>query len=465
MNDGLSSFIAALSREEREHLLATLTGTGDGPATEPAVPSGHPAPAPAPAPGRKRFPVLDRVGAGGMGCVYRVHDRLLLRESAMKVLAPELATQPKYVGRFLGEVQIQAQLEHPGIVPVHEVTLDDPGGCYFVMRLVSGTSMGAWIRRMTTAGTFSEKSQELLSAFVKVCDTLAYAHSRGVVHGDVTSENIVVGPFGAVYLMDWGLARLVRSGAGSVTISAAAKNAVSDGEMAGTPAFMAPEQASGHPDLIDERTDVFGLGAVLHLILTGQSPNAGRSVEEVVQRSRAGLSPVSRPLALTNPDGLPVPSGLCGVVARALAADPNERHQGVLELKRDVERFLRGGLAWPLRRLAAGTCIVSEGEPGEAAFVVVQGTCVVYKQVRGERRELRRLEPGGVFGEAAIFSPGPRTASVDAVTDVVLGVVTREIIEAGLGLDSALGVFVTALGERFRDLDARSTAGDAARDR
>src|ERR1051326_3181989 len=120
MSDDLSSLIAALSREEREHLLATLTGAGAGPATEPAVTSGRPAA------GRERFPVLDRVGAGGMGCVYRVHDRLLLRESAMKVLAPELAAQPKYVGRFLGEVQIQAQLEHPGIVPVHEGTLDDP---------------------------------------------------------------------------------------------------------------------------------------------------------------------------------------------------------------------------------------------------------------------------------------------------------------------------------------------------
>lgn len=454
MSDDLLSFIAALSRDEREKLLATLSGADDTRATD-AARTGT-----TPLPGQEHFPVLDRIGAGGMGSVYRVHDRILLREAAMKVLAPELARQPKYVGRFLGEVQIQAQLEHPGIVPVHELALDEQGGSYFVMRLVNGTSLGAWIRQVLAARTFAEESQEMLSAFVKVCDAVAYAHSRGVVHGDVTTENIVVGVFGAVYLMDWGLARLVRRTAGTVAISATAEGAATDGEVTGTPAFMAPEQAIGRGELIDERTDVFGLGAVLHMILTGQSPNAGRTVDEVVRRARAGLSPVAIPLALTNPDGLPVPSGLCNVVARALAANRDDRYPSVLDLKRDVERFLRGGLAWPLQRFSAGATIVKEGEEGDAAFVVVQGSCVAYKHAGGQRKELRQLGPGAVFGETAILSPGPRTASVDAVTDVVLGVVTRQIIEEGLGLDSALGAFVTALAERFRDLDARWHAGD-----
>lgn len=459
MGDDLLAFVAALSREDREKLLATLSEWDGSRAPEPAQPVRTEV---EPVPGADRFPVLDRIGAGGMGCVYRVHDRTLLRESAMKVLTPALATQPKAVNRFLGEVQIQAQLEHPGIVPVHELTLDERGGSYFVMRLVRGTSLGAWIRSVAAARTFGEESQQMLSAFVKVCDTLAYAHSRGVVHGDVTTENIVVGVFGAVYLMDWGLARLVRKTAGAVTISAAAEGAASEGQIAGTPAFMAPEQASGRSELIDERTDVFGLGAVLYTILTGETPNAGRTVAEVIERARAGLSPVTPPLALTNPDGLPVPSGLCEVVARALAANRDQRHQSVLALKRDVERFLRGGLAWPLQRFSAGASIVKEGEPGDAAFVIVQGTCLAHKSVHGERKLLRELGQGEVFGETAILSPGPRTASVDAVTDVVLGVVTRQIIEEGLGLDSALGAFVTALAERFRDLDARWHAGEVA---
>jgi CRP-like cAMP-binding protein len=147
------------------------------------------------------------------------------------------------------------------------------------------------------------------------------------------------------------------------------------------------------------------------------------------------------------------------VLKRALAPDPQERYASALELKRDVERFLRGGLAFPVRKYNAGDRIVVEGDEGDAAFVIAQGTCVAYKTIKGVRRTLREMGPGAVFGETAVLSPGARTATVEAVTDVVVRVVTRESLEEGLGLDSVFGAFVVALAERFRELDASVSSG------
>ena len=224
-----------------------------------------------------RFRLIERVGAGGMGAVYRVRDRNLLREAAMKLLNPSLATRPKYLQRFLGESQIQAQLEHPNILPVHELALDRDGASYFTMRFVKGKTLAAWIREAAASRTLASHQHEMLSAFLKVCDALAFAHSRGVIHCDIKPDNIIVEDFGAVYLMDWGLARLV-AGAGTgktaVAVSPEVWAAVSSGGVIGTPAFMSPEQARGDADRLDARTDVFGLGAVLHAIITGRAPHA-----------------------------------------------------------------------------------------------------------------------------------------------------------------------------------------------
>lgn len=474
MNGAIWSLIEALSPDERQDLFTSLQRTVDSPMGGPKAVS-PPTAFTVPRRMAERYQVNDRVGAGGMGAVHRVRDRALLRESAMKVLAPHLATQPIHADRFVGEAQIQAQLEHPNIVPVHDLSVDDDGARCFTMRLLRGTTLGKWIRKAIAENTLAEYGYDMLSALLKVCDAVAFAHHHGVVHGDITPENVVVEDFGAVYLVDWGLARLLtsrkRNGEATVTIGDKAREALLARGVAGTPAFMSPEQAHGRSELIDERTDVFGLGGLLHMILTGRSPHAGGTLAEVQERARTGTRTPGAPTSvvaeadLRGPSGLPLPAGIRGVVVRALAIDRADRYQGALDLKREVERFLRGDLAWPVRRYAAGTPIVKEGDAGNAAFVVVEGTCVVYKRTaRGGRSVLREVGPGGTFGEATVFSPGLRTATVEACSDVVVRVVTRTVLEEGLGLDSSLGAFVAGLAEQFRDLDARSSDLQAGAD-
>jgi serine/threonine protein kinase len=156
----------------------------------------------------KRFEYVNQVGAGGMGAVHCVRDKNLLREVAIKVLAPALADDPRYVRRFLAEAQIQAQLDHPNIAPVHDLTMDHEGTNTFTMRLVHGRTLADWISSAQLSPTPSETMREMLGAFLKICDAVAFAHSRGVLHLDIKPENILMEDFGAVYLMDWGLARL-----------------------------------------------------------------------------------------------------------------------------------------------------------------------------------------------------------------------------------------------------------------
>jgi serine/threonine protein kinase len=392
------------------------------------------------------FEYRDRIGEGGMATVHRVHDRHLLRDVAVKVMVPKLAANHRAVRRFIAEAQIQGQLDHPNIVPVHELIPLSEQNPYFTMRLVRGRTLSACIKESGNTLSSPAVLEPLLGAFLKVCDAVAFAHSRGVVHCDLKPENILVGSFGSVYLMDWGVARLLprTPDETSITISTDGGVVPAPERVIGTPAYMAPEQARGANHLVDERTDIFGLGSVLHAIVTGRPPNSS------LEAARAGTIE----LPLRSPDGSPVPPRLAATVCKALAREPGERHRDVLELRAEVERFVRGGHALPTRSYRAGELVVNEGESGEEAFVVETGTCVAYKSSATGRRILREMGPGAVFGETAILSPGPRTATVEAVTDVVLRVVTRKDLEQGLGLDSWLGAFVVALADRFRELDA-----------
>ena len=421
---------------------------------------------PSPAPGTEpmpresvpeRYQYLNPISAGGMGSVHAVRDLGLLRVAAMKVLAPDLATRPREVQRFIREAQITAQLDHPNIAPVYEIGIDRMGNRYFTMKRIEGDTLGDWCARAGRQAGFSEVLSEMMAAFLKVCDAVAFAHSRGVLHCDIKPGNILAGSFGQVYLVDWGLAIVGAARAlpneMPTLVVAGDSNLDVGGGPCGTPSFMSPEQAMGARDRFDERTDVFGLGAVLFNMLTGVPPFDGDDVATCLDRATACV--------VTFPPGdptAPLPIGLCRIVKRAMARDPNERYQTVLELKKDVEMTLRG---FPLsaEMFAPGTRIVVEGDPGDCAYIIVRGTCVAYKTVGGQRVVLRELGPNSVFGETAVLSGGIRTATVEAVDEVLVKVVPRQLLEENLGLHTSFGLFVVALAERFRELEQRLGAG------
>lgn len=403
----------------------------------------------------KRFEYLGEVGSGGSGSVHRVKDRNLLRVVAMKTPDPKHSRKNAGVERFMREARIHAHLDHPNIVPVHELVTSDDGPLFFIMKLVDGSTLRAWIRDVGRPAGTVDQLHEMLLAFLKMCDAVAVAHSRSIVHCDLKPENVMVGSFGQVYVMDWGLARVVHESAaggdaGITPDSPFDTNVSSKGGVTGTPAYMSPEQAKGRDELVSERTDVFGLGTILYSILTGKPPYDGRDVGAVLAQARACKISFPTP----KPDEH-IPRQLCLIARKAMARLPKDRYASVLELKRAVECFLRGGFTFASETYTAGEKIVVEGEPGDRAFIITKGTCVVYKGTSAEKRVLRTLEAGGVFGEMAVLTGGTRTASVEAVGDVELKVVTREALEANLGLDGWFGAFVRVLAERFREMEER----------
>lgn len=288
------------------------------PPAEPAV-SGDPPPS--------RYTLGEPLGAGGVGEVRAAHDAVLRREVAIKRLIRDL---PGTRDRFVAEAQVTAQLDHPNIVPVHDLGVDADGRLYLAMKRVRGRSL-AELLESPDAPVLEGR----LDIFRKVCDAVAFAHARGVLHRDLKPDNIMVGAFGEVLVMDWGLARAVGARDAPVQVDRFEGDALRtrDGQVAGTPAFMAPEQAEGRLDALDARTDVYGLGAVLYTLLTGRAPFSGEPlvVLEAVKRGR--FSPPGRVAR--------VPRELDAVVRKAMALRPDDRYASVDALREDIEAWLQ----------------------------------------------------------------------------------------------------------------------------
>jgi serine/threonine-protein kinase len=396
------------------------------------------------------------IGRGGTATVRRALDPGLRRHVAVKTLADDLASSPRALRDFIQEAEITAQLEHPNIIPIHELAVG-PGRASFSMRLIRGQTLLQAINDWSQLPDDAEALYRILNVFLHVCDAVAFAHSRGVIHGDIKPANVMVGSYGEVYLVDWGIASLIPTATGEEPVSVSSERHTRSG-VRGTPAFMAPEQAKGVLQAIDERTDVFGLGALLYFILCGRPPFEGMTSGETLTRARAGLymDPERSERGKTMP-------ALCRIVRRAMANAPDDRYASAVELQAEVRGFLNVGLHFPSRTFAPGTAIVREGDPGEEAFIITTGTCVVSKrdgQAPGnqqeQQRELGRLGPGDVFGETAILSRTARTATVTAIDEVTVKIVTRGLIEERLGPSTWLGRFVLALADRYREADARS---------
>lgn len=402
-----------------------------------------------------------QLGSGGQGKVLKAFDPNLGRVVAMKVLAPHLAKAPASLRRFVEEARVMAKLDHPNIIPVHDLVVEEGCRAHFVMKLVRGRTLDSLVReRLSSPGPSSSTItlRELLLTFLKVCDALAFAHARDIIHCDLKPDNIMVGEFGETYLMDWGIAWQMSGGDQPSPPPARARSSVR-----GTPDFMSPEQAGGDPAGPTKRTDVFGLGAVLYFILTGLPPFPGKTAAQALSRARKGTFEDPERAA-----GTKLPPALVRIVRRAMARDPRERFEGVLQLRQEVDQLLRGDWHLPLRTFPSGAAIVREGEWADAAYIIESGSCVVWKMVGGERRVLRTLGAGAVFGETAILSGDVRTATVESVGEVVVRVVTRELFQDQLGVDSWLAKFVLALADRFREVEQRvwssnaAAAGDAA---
>jgi serine/threonine protein kinase/tetratricopeptide (TPR) repeat protein len=319
------------------------------------VPAPKPAEADAAEVGRTlagRYTLLRACGKGGMGRVWLARDEVLGREVALKELLAERADLEALRRRLLHEAQITGQLQHPGIVPIYDVVGDPAGGrLFYTMRFVEGRTLAEAVRdfhkRRGQGNADRLGLLALLNAFATVCDTIAYAHSRGVLHRDLKGENVILGDFGEILVLDWGLAKttVAASGplagsfgdkltSGPLVATTGEREQTVAGQVLGTPAYMPPEQAAGDLDRVNERSDVYGLGALLYLVLTGRAPFAGKDVAAVLRQVREQEPPRPRQVW----PGLP--AALEAVCLRTLAKDPGRRYPAAREVGAEVRRWL-----------------------------------------------------------------------------------------------------------------------------
>jgi len=277
-----------------------------------------------------RYRLLERVARGGMGVVYAAEDEKLQRRVALKVLDVP-SSDGDLANRLIREARVLAQLEHPGIVPVHDVGTLADGRVFYTMKFVEGQRLDKFIESVSSV-------PDRLRLFLRICDAVAFAHARHVLHRDLKPANIMVGPFGEVLVMDWGLAKIL--GADS---QASAQNGDPDatiferptqqsdsnettgmsvvtghGTVMGTPGYMSPEQARGDVEHLDARSDIFSLGALLRSLLTGNanpsSPRGGKRLDKSLE----------------------------AICSKAAAQVPSGRYASVSELALDVSRYLDG---------------------------------------------------------------------------------------------------------------------------
>jgi len=313
-----------------------------------------------------RYRLKDIAGRGGMGVVLRVWDNDLKRHLAMKVCRSDgdeghadAAANSRSMGRFLEEAQVTGQLDHPGIVPVHELGLDDRGGVYFTMKLVRGHDLGH-VYQQVLEGRDGWTRTRTVGVLSKVCEAMAYAHHKGVIHRDLKPANVMVGDFGAVYVMDWGLARVMGTpdakDSGSPLLepsdpvrsdrrdfgSASPDSPIltEEGEVMGTPAYMSPEQAMGRLSEVGPQSDVYSMGAMLYHLLAGAMPYAesGDAVDNfaIWALAREGAP---QPLADVAPDA---PPELVAICERAMARSLSERYETMWSLAEDLRAYLEG---------------------------------------------------------------------------------------------------------------------------
>lgn len=387
-----------------------------------------------------QYQIRGILGRGGMSAVYRVRDGVLGREVALKVLSPDLLDKDQAVEMFVNEARITAQLDHPNIPAVYSLESDKMRSSIFTMKVLEGQTLQQLIE--ANERTDANGLPAAVEVLLRICDALAFAHSKGVLHLDLKPSNVIVAAFGQIYLVDWGIARrkaeLPKGPAEIITKE-------------GTPSYMAPEQATGANWKLDERTDTFALGGLLYRVLCGRAPHMGATPEDALAQAEKG--DVASPDVATARRGQPIPRQLISICMKALSTDPAHRYQSVQEFQRDLERYARGLTQLPQRTFRAGEAIVTEGESGDAAYVIISGDCMATRLVSGRAQGLRLLKAGDMFGEAAVFTGQPRSATVQAITDTVVGVVDHAAMRDEMERTSFMSLAVRTVTSTFLDLE------------
>ncbi len=389
---------------------------------------------------RGRYAVLERIGRGGMGEVHLAKDGRVGRSVALKVLLDEGVNDAALRGRFVREARIQGQLEHPGIVPVYDIEHDANGRPFFAMKRVTGETLEAIVRKLAKGdpeAVAAYTMRRLLAAFQQICLTVHYAHTQGVIHRDIKLSNLMLGDFGEVYVLDWGIAKVRdvdEPGLGTASGSLPHVDATRRDHVLGTPGYIPPEQLSDSAN-VDARADVYALGAVLFALLTRKRLHGRGTAAEVIESPRRGADARASVVA---PE-LEIPPELDTICVRATAQRPEDRYATARELHDAVERVLEGDRDVRLRAELAEQHLV------EARRALGEGTAAPAGTAESRRRALREA------GRALALQPDNVEAG-ELLASMMLtppSEVPDELVRASLELELAeqlrlgrVGIFV-----------------------
>jgi serine/threonine-protein kinase len=455
--------------------------------------------------GSGRYEILGEIARGGMGAVLKGRDPDLRRDLAVKVLLATHADDPELILRFVEEAQIGGQLQHPGVVPVYELGMFAGDRPYFTMKLVRGRTLAALLDDRARP---TDDLPRFLGIFEDVCQTVAYAHSRGVIHRDLKPPNVMIGDFGEVQVMDWGLAKVLapggeadearasddRPGPRSIRTvrSGSQVDASRSGSVMGTPAYMPPEQAGGGGKAVDERADVFGLGSILCEILTGRPAYVGRSSEELSGKAARGdttdalrrldasgadadLVALAKDCLAAEPDARPrdaraivdrLTSHLAGVQdrlrtaelakaeANARAEEEKKRGKLILALATSllsIAALVAGGWAWEGSQRARRAALTArEVNQALAEAADLRGRARVAPAADGAALEMALAE---VKRAASLLARGDADPDLRARVEARLAAVTRERDEAAT--QAAAAERDRAMAHRLREIHTR----------
>lgn len=408
----------------------------------------------------ERYNKVRHVGQGGFGAVEQCFDRKLNRIVAKKTLHHDGAIDSKRVSLLINEARLVCYIDHHGVVPIYDIFVSKEGRLSYTMKMLEGNDLQEYLEHKCPPKQLLPLSQ-CLQIFTKICETMAFAHNKGVLHLDLKPSNIMIGEFGQVMILDWGNAILFDTSSyeGFLQVLGVPLegNEIIDrisGSL-GTLWHMPLEQMTQTRDTLTPAADVFSAGVLLYFLLSGTHPYKGDDTRAYANNI---LSKTAQPLQELRED---LPPQLTAICMRMLLPEAKQRYQTFEEVLQDLEELAESGRSFRHQSFASGEVLLRQGDLGNFALQIVEGDVEIRMEVDGQERVVTTRSKGEIIGELAIFSHQPRLATVVALTPTVTRVMTRNDIETELEkLPPWVSQMVQGLSNKFIDRHTRKAEAD-----
>ncbi|MFM1943913.1 MAG: hypothetical protein RI897_2895 [Verrucomicrobiota bacterium] len=404
---------------------------------------------------KERYRFIREVGEGGLSSVGSFYDSRLNRVVALKTLQEEHVGNEELVRFFINEAKLLGYLDHPGVVPVFDTFLREKDTPCYTMKLCQGLSLASLLDAYKGPNRGPIPLARTVEIFTKLAETLAYVHDKGVLHLDLKPDNIIVGTYGEVILLDWGSARLYSSekfyehlGQHTEDTEVAYFEKERESLVLGTPRYMSPEQVAGEREHLTCASDLFSAGIILYEMLTSLHPFPAKKPSELMDQVLKHDPP--RPHEINRE----IPRKLSHICWKMLAKKPEDRYQGFHEVLEELASYHGVGDGFPVQDYIPGEVIFNEGDSGEYAFLIMSGEVEILKEIgEPEPKVIARLGVGEIVGELAVISHSPRTAAARAATPVRIRILSKADIEQELEkLSPWVSKMISGLTGRFIDL-------------